>query len=353
MRLAVILALVAATSGCRKKTPAARPLLGDPVASFDGDPLVAMRDELADQVLASYGRDEPPDVETRMISRAIGPARIGVGPGDVLVTADDFARAPSRWPLYLGHEAKLDLQSKRLAVELAADRSAAWVSDEVSWRIPACGRTAVVPMRMTALFAHDGDRWVPVYEHLSFARPPVPDAEGLIGKAIKSASVDRDLSDALSHAVARTPGFVAPDATLIGPTPDDLWRGPEAIQSIPPVLVAEDRRIGLVGRVADTATVAYWIGNFVIDVPARGGKPAGKVRVRGTFAFERRLYVAPGQTPPTPAPKCSDDPKACRWLLVQAHVSAPIRDLDLATGVFGVSLATPYVSDQPLSLSCD
>ncbi len=328
--------LLLAVAGCPHPAPKSRVVLADPVASIDGDPVQAMKAELADQILTSYERDEPPDVDTGMIARDVGPARFGVGPGDVLITPDDFARVPSRWPLFLGREAPFEIRSKRLAVELSADRSAAWMSDEISWRIPTCGRTAVVPMRVTALYAHDGDRWVQVFEHLSYARAPVPDAEGLIGKAFKSATADRDLSDALSHGVARTSGFVADDATLIGPAPTDLWQGVEAQAALPTTLIAEDRRIGFVGRASELATIAYWVGNFVIDVPAHGVVPAGKVRLRGTFVFERRKH---GET--------------TRWMLVQAHVSAPIRDLDLASAVFGVSLVTPFVPSQPLSVSCD
>lgn len=343
MRALIALAALAA---CQKPPPKQPAVLADPVAVADGDPVLAMKAELADQILSAYEREEPPDLDTAMLAREPGPARIGVGPGDVLAGFADFAHAPaSRWPLYLGPAARLEVRSKRLAIELAADRTAAWVSDEVSQRITACGHTAVIPMRVTQLYAHDGDRWVPAFEHVSFARTPAADPEGLVGKAMKTVSPDRDLSDALSRAVARTPGFVADRATLIGPGATDLWQAPEAIASLPPVLVAEDRRIGLVGRSGDVATVAYWVGNFTIDAQTRDGKPAGRVRVRGTFVFQRQSAPSSG--------KCGSDPKSCRWLLVQAHVSQPIKDADLARAIFGVSLVQPYVSDQPLSFSCD
>lgn len=361
-------------------------MLGDPVASVDGDPLIGMKRELADLVLASYVRDEPPDLETRMIARAIGPARVGLEPEAMAIGQAAIAATP-RWPAFVPPTARRDLQSKRLAIEVATDRTAAWVSDEVSWRIAACGRVAVIPLRYTALFAHDGDRWVPVVEHVSFARPPAPEPDGLVGATFKSASLDRDLSDALSHAIARAPGFVAPDATMIGPIPNDRWHGVESVQALPPVLVAEDRLVGTVGRGVDLAaqiaqggqatalastgapTVAYWVGNFTIDVPAQRGKPAGRVRVRGTFVFERRPFVAPNAAGSGSAGTlaiaadgpiaiaCSADARSCRWNLVQAHVSVPIRDADLATSVFGQALATPAAapgrySDSPISLSC-
>src|SRR5262249_30730506 len=151
--------------------------------------------ELQDDILASYERDEPPDVETQMIPPAVGPARIGVGPGDVLY-ADELQRAPSRWPLRVAAGTQSSVRSKRLDIHFALDKqvSAAWMSDELSWRITMCGRTSVIPLRITALYAHDGDRWVQVFEHLSFAQVPVPrlDASGaLLGKPIANAQLSK------------------------------------------------------------------------------------------------------------------------------------------------------------------
>lgn len=340
-------------------------MLADPVAAYDGDPVQAMKSELADQILAAYQRDEPPEVDTAMLSPEIGPARIGVGPGDILITADDFARAPSRWPLFLGPQARAEVRSRRLDVQLARDRSAAYVSDELAWRIPACGRIATIPMRLTALYAHDGDRWVQVFEHLSFARPPAVDDAGLVGRPFETAIESRDLADELSRGIARASGFVADDATLLGPAVSDTWTGPIAFAAVPG-LVTEHRRVGLLGRNPRTATIAYWVGNFTMD--------GGKIRVRGTFVFELRARDATDPPPPIPtAPSdkkrksavawgaearelqnpCTREGEACRWVLVQAHVSQPIRDKELATKVFGVSLAEPYVPEQPLGVACD
>ena len=56
------------------------------------------------------------------------------------------------------------MRSKHLDIHLSADRkvTAAWMADDVSWRITQCGRTATIPLRITALYAHDG---------LSFSEP--------------------------------------------------------------------------------------------------------------------------------------------------------------------------------------
>ncbi|MCX5745566.1 MAG: hypothetical protein NT062_24075 [Proteobacteria bacterium] len=367
MRRAVV--LLAFLAACPKRPPKERIQLADPVTSYDGDPVQAMKAELADQILLAYQRDESPDVDTATIAAEIGPARIGVGPGDVLISADDFARAPSRWPLFLGPNARAEIRSKRLSIELARDRSAAYVSDELAWRIPACGRTATIPIRVTALYAHDGDRWVQVFEHLSFAHPPAVDPEGLVGKPFKSATApDRDLVDELSRGVssdvARQGGIVADDATMIGPVVNDSWEGPSAVASIP-ALISDDRRVGLVGRDPASSTIAYWVGNFTMQVP--GG---GRVRVRGTFVFEHRKRAPTTVALDAPEPRrrtlaeraeaafhavnpCATDASTCRWTLVQAHVSQAIRDKDLATTVFGASLVQPYVPEQPLGVSCD
>ena len=81
--------------------------------------------------------------------------------------------------------------------------------------------------------------------------------------------------------------------------------------------------MGTVGRNTDKATVAYWVGNLTETLA--GG---GKVRLRGTFVFERRNGA---------------------WLVVQGHLSAPITDQDLAMAIFGTAL----VSLDPLRVTCD
>jgi hypothetical protein len=126
-------------------------------------------------------------------------------------------------------------------------------------------------------------------------------------------------------------------------------------------LRAEDRRVGVVGRKLATSTIAYWVGNFVADLPARPGVAPGKVRLRGTFVFERRRQDKADAKARGPSPKtCQTDPDGCKWLLVQGHVSQPIDDgpdpdpgkrgyADLASLVFGTSLISP----KPLELTCD
>ncbi len=371
---------LAALGGCPKRQVKEQPPLADPVAITDRDLRAGMLAELQDEILTSYERDEASwssfDVETSMIAPQIGPARVGVGPGDLLI-GGELERAPSRWPLDIPPTTATEARSKRLEIHLAQDNSAAWAFDEVSWRIAMCGRTAVIPLRLTALYARDGDRWIPVFEHLSFGRTPAPARDGTLrGRTIRDARFDPDLHDelsrvlapVLSRSIAKVPGAVAtgPDAVLLGPDIADEWHGPDVVLARVAAgnLRAEDRRVGIVGRRLATATIAYWVGNFVADLPARPGVAAGKVRFRGTFVFEKRRMETIDPTNKEAnraAPRtCSVDPAGCRWTVVQGHVSQPIDDgpgpdpdqreyVDLASLVFGTALVSP----KPLELTCD
>ncbi len=350
------LGALVALAACR---PPAAPVpigpdLGAKTAESELDRRQRLLGELQDDILSSYDRDEPPDTDTSLIDPKVGPARFGVGPGDILVGDDVKLRASSRWPLFLEPGTRTSVRSKKLDIHLSADRkvTAAWMSDELSWRITQCDRTAVIPLRITALYAHDGDRWVEVVEHLSFGDVPVATPE-LYGLQVKSAVVDRDLADELSrtlapllyHQTSRIPRVVSLDPKhlaeddirqpaptfLLAPDPDGEWHGTDDIsraQLIDGVLDPDDRRISTVGPSVEDSTIAYWVGNFIGTLPDRPGIKGGRVRLRGTFVFEKRDGT---------------------WLVVQGHVSKPIDDIDLAQRVFGTAL----VSEKPLQITCD
>jgi len=367
------LALVVALAGC--PPPAAKPTTtpstdpGANVAETEPERRQRMVGELQDDILSSYERDEPPDTDTSLVDPKVGPARIGVGPGDVLYGNDVKQRASSRWPLFVQPGTPTDVRSKRLDIHLSADHaiSAAWSSDEVSWRITLCGRTAVIPLRITALYAHDGDRWVQVIEHLSFGSVPEATPE-LYGLELKAAVTDRGLADELSRALtpilyrqtSRLSQVVwldperraeediqQPAPTLfVAPDPEGEWHGTEDVghaQLVDGTLTPEDRRIGTIGPSVARSTIAYWVGNFVADLPDRPGVKGGKVRLRGTFVFEKRR---PGQKTPT---DCTESKSDCRWYVVQGHVSKPVDDINLASIVFGTAL----LSEKPLAITCD
>jgi hypothetical protein len=284
-----------------------------------------------------------------------------------VLIAGELERAPSRWPLRVDKDMPSDVRSKRLETHLAQDYSAAWVADELSWRIQMCGRTAVIPLRITMLYAHDGDRWVPVFEHMSFARAPEPQRDGsLYGKQIPSQVPSADFKDELSNIVgpvlSQSPTrkrvlASGPEAMLLGPDIDTEWHGPEVLDAqitAGPAKKLEDRRIGYVGRSLGKSTIAYWIGNVIADLPARPGVAAGKVRLRTTFVFERRRKVKAGDRSQLAGKSCGEDSSDCSWVLVQGHVSQPIGDQDLANRVFGTALMSPNLeSGEPLRVTCD
>jgi len=337
---------------------------GDTAATNEDDAtrLARLFAELQDDILTSYDRDEPPDLDTGMIDPRVGTARIGAGPGDVYL-AGDLARAPSRWPLDVDRSTRTEVRSKHLEIQIAADQSAAWMADELSWRIAMCGRTAVIPLRLTALYAHDGDRWVPVFEHLSFGWPPTP-SDAPLPKPIKTEVSSGDLKDELSgvlgRSLLRTPHdpLVAaqdPSAMVLGPDAGDEWHGAAVLDARLPAGKLEDRRVGTVGRSRDTATIAYWVGNYIADIPARPWVPAGKVRMRVTHVFEKRRLAAKDRAAPEVTSCAQDDrpgarkpPGDCHWMLVQSHVSQPITDEELTRQVFGSAL----IAAKPLKLDC-
>jgi ketosteroid isomerase-like protein len=366
MKRAVLLAVVLAACP-RSSTKSTGP--SDPgmiVSDSELDRRQRLIAELQDEILNSYERDELPEVDTTMIPAATGPARIGVGPGDVYFGEQVRQLASSRWPLQLAPNTPTVVRSKRLQIHLSSDSqvTAAWVSDEVSWRIILCGRTAVIPLRMTALYAHDGDRWVQVFEHLSFGRMPQPTPNGELRGSLmvnpdedcrrpeRCPVVDRALSDDLSRTLSAllsqqstriqlsvaegktTDDPLKPAPTfLLGPDPDGEWDGTHAVETIRlidgKIVIEGDRRIGTVsmGR-SDKATIAYWVGNITADLNHHPGSPASKVRLRATFVFEKR-----------------ND----KWIVVQGHISQPIDDIDLAQIVYGTAL----ISEKPLQITCD
>ena len=387
-RRGLIVPMVLAIAGC-SSAPARStqpiPSVGDNVTDTDQDRRLRLIAELQDDILSSYEREEIPE-ETTMLLPAVGQARIGVGPGDVYY-GEGVKRAPSRWPIRVDPSMPFVVRSKRLDIHLSQDKqvSAAWMSDEVSWRVSFCGRTAVIPLRMTALYAHDGDRWIEVFEHVSYAAVPAPFADGkLLGSEIVTARPEKlynqlleSLRPLMRHDTARIKSIVSIDpehlaesdpkqaapTLLLSPDPEGEWHGdavgctPHAaggklspqdcdinVQLVDGTLINDDARIGTVGRNPDSATIAYWVGNFVATLNARPGSPAGRVRLRGTFIFEKRKEL-----------DHTGQPTANQvWVVVQGHVSQPIQDDELAQRVFGTALeSTQLFKGEPLRVTCD
>jgi len=361
MRCALI-GLAALVAGCPGPPPRPAAGAGDRPNRDEELRLTRQYDELQDDILSSYDREEPPELGTGMIDPRIGAVRIGAGPGDVYLAG----KPASRWPLEVDRLSRPEVRSKRLEIQISLDQTAGWMSDELSWRIRLCDRTVVIPLRLTALYARDGDRWVTVFEHLSFARPSTP-GDAPKPDPIKTEVASGDLRDQLSGLLARgllrkphDPLAIAQTggALVLGPGIADEWHGPQVLDAELPPGTLEHRRVGLVGRHADTATVAYWVGNYNASVPARPGITAGVVGMRVTHVFEKRWFadglpvdgkscgLADSQA--LDANRRSDVQDHCRWMLVQTHMSRPITDDELTRLVFGTAL----ISIKPLKLDC-
>jgi hypothetical protein len=174
--------------------------------------------------------------------------------------------------------------------------------------------------------------------------------------------VSRDVADEISGALnpvlagaLRDPNVIAtsPDSTLLGPEVASEWHGPSTlgVKLVDGKLTTEARRVGTIGRTVGSSTVAYWVGTLIAEIPSTPTARGGKVRLRGTFVFEKRKLLTNTMTPPDAQGhvKIAKTETTNRWVLVQGHVSAPIADDDLATIVFGTSL----LSVDPLQLNCD
>jgi hypothetical protein len=342
-------------AGCQSNTgkPPSLPTETATTREDDATRLARLLADLQDDILTSYERDEPPDQGSTMVDPRVGTARIGVGLGDVYI-AGDLRRAPSRWPLDTDHATRTEVRSKNLSIQIAADQSAAWMADELSWRIETCGRISVVPLRMTALFAHDGDRWISVFEHLSYGFTPEPLDAPLpapITTEVTSSELEATLQGIVERGVLHPPGdpaVVAQDASalVLGPDASDEWSAGQVLAARLPAGQLEHRRVGTVGQKSRDPTIAYWVGNYLAELPARPGAAAGKARMRVTFVFEKRPL--PSRDNKIPDPKACMTGNACRWILVQSHMSQPISDERLAKAVFGDALISP----KPLTLDC-
>ena len=207
-----------------------------------------------------------------------------------------------------------------------------------------CGRTAVIPLRMTALYAHDGDRWVQVFEHLSFGARAGADADATAScSRQRQISAERrrrrELADELSRrrrrccrAAERVRSWSSLDPST---APRTIRRSPRRRCCSRPIRTASGTAIETVersqlvdgtlrargpprrhGRAERSARRRSRTGSATSSPisPRARASPAGKVRLRGTFVFEKR-------------------DRTRRQVGVrrgQGHLSQPIDDNDLA-----------------------
>jgi ketosteroid isomerase-like protein len=338
VRRALALLVLAA---CPKPTTGARGApVGDPFSGESSDETAVLRHELEAEVRESYERDEVSTSEDwqDVLDPALGIVRFGVRPDDEQIVTRG-ATPPRRLPLRIvagddgAGACDETLRSNDLRLYLSPDASTAWVTDELTACVPACGKRALLPLRLSAVYVRGGDRWVLAVEHLSYPQPAASliargdDHATTIGPFVSRRASAPDLANLVPTAIAQTvpadrgATFATdPDALAWWPDPAHELRG-AAISGGPSLtdafdaasITAEGARIGI-GPQSGTGAIAWWAGTILVHARKAGAITAGAteevpVRLRATFVMRR-------------------DPD--RWRIVQSHVSAPIDDQTLA-----------------------
>jgi hypothetical protein len=333
VRLTILVVAAAAACGRGGQQKVVVPLR-DPYSGAETSDLDRLKRELELEILESYGREldgEAPGVRGKTVA-----IRIGTGP-DELAWKRELAELPRRrWPVAEGQPV-----SKLLEVHLVPDGSTAWAYDDVSYRLDVCGRVAVIPLRLTSLYLRDGERWVLVMEHMSFARTLTgPRAtsnneenwEGWTGSVSTSAAgtmVKRVAAKALIE------GFTTSAETLVlWPDPQSEVRGQAASgltlsAALGGVAVSiEGDRTGVTTAIGDSKrTYAWWAGTLKSE-RAPGDPDQRPIHLRATAVLSQSAGV---------------------WTVEQLHVSAPISDAELASTVLGSAWGAPCELQKNLS----
>jgi ketosteroid isomerase-like protein len=362
LALAGVLAL-----GCGR--PRASILRSQAAAAPGRVSVVELRRELEATVLENYlqlglgnmeAYADSIDTGDTVTSIGIGPEDVFAGgPGDACGTTAGTSpeamalqrrgcgRAAERLPFRSGEPCLqgsegdrpcLGVFSKNLDVRMSRDRTTAWVVDEISYRVPHRGRQAAMPLRYTALFARDLERWVLVMEHLSYPLSSELVRElGAAGALAAPAPLEKHGVPSLWQIVHE---YIAVDA---------------ASRARSPVLAAtrtasEDRVILLPDPRAELRGAAIYSAPNLADVFGPGTQVAAQ-DVRVFFAPGGRVAWLAGNLAMTT--RVNDQPvtigmrltavleqdEGAMWRLMQAHVSVPVRKDQLEAQVLGAGLA--------------
>ncbi len=266
---------------------------------------------------------------------------IGVGPKDVHV-GDKSAADLEVFRI----DPCIEVLSKNLEVHLSRDRSVGWTFDDISCRLPDPfeGRSASIPLRVTAVYQRHLDTWVMVMQHVSYG---LPLEEVLLwartGRLVRPAAVGMKIeagdgarklvrSTAIGiitdRARYRSRKIAGDDVSLL------LWTGPSheyhgvEVPEAPQLeeLIGDGSHIrpgGIYVGMARNKQLAWVAANLVVTAMVLDDPVT--VRLRATYVFERR----------------DDSPGL--WIQVQAHVSAPVLQRQLSKRVFGLEI--PDLSD--------
>lgn len=295
------LALAIALAACTGNRPSARSPLVDSAAVTEADASGRLLRELELEVLASYERPAlDAAAAAGVIDPSVGLTVIGVGPDDVAVgTAPD-----ERWPVVEVAGAPVRVVSRRLELFLSADQTVGWSFDEVSLRLPVCGRTASIPLRVAQVYVRDNERWTLVAEHAAYAQSMGRWLDAAVGPdgAKVATAVERQLESeaaraALALAVAPDGDRTVWDATSEGlavwPDPLHVLRhggaatAPSLAQTLNAAAITID---GLRLALGPSRAVAIASGTLMARVQRvrAGGVDEVEIRLRATFVVERK-----------------------------------------------------------------
>lgn len=372
LAIALAIALGAGLAGCgRKQSRVVATAAAPPPERMS---LVELRRELEAAVLENYLQLGLGNMEAYadIIDTDAAVTLLGLGPDDVFLgqqseacTAAIASTAPEsvlrrracgrtsdRLPFRIGSpclpdsdpaQPCLGVLSKNLTVRISRDNTTAWVVDELSYRIPYRGRQAAMPLRYTAVFVRDVERWDLVQEHLSYPLPSRLTRElAAAGALAAPAPMERHGGPALWELVhellaldaagrARSKIVAATrdageDRLILLHNPSGERRGAgiyterSLVEAFGPGTQIEARDLRVFS--APGNRVAWLAANLTVATQHES-KPV-VIGMRLTAVLERE--------------------KGAAWQLMQAHVSVPIRKEQLSARVFGAGL-TPGSAD--------
>ncbi|MCP4447365.1 MAG: nuclear transport factor 2 family protein [Myxococcales bacterium] len=324
-RVALLLGFVLGACGGNSKTLKALPAASQEQADLG---LGELRKSLESTVLENYDQLTYGNIEAFVdgVARDRKLQIIGVTPDDLLV-----GKTPKGLDAYrrLYKERNLRILSKNLDVQLSLDGSVGWVYDEASYRVDFEGREASIPIRSTAVYVRDVDRWVLAAEHLShgvpasdivvlaaqerIAGPPSMKTDyggpreraapllGLAGTLINVGGADALASDN-GNTLVLLPGPEEEFHNVVSPALARLF-GRESTVAL------KEFRI----EVAESKRVAWMVGALALRTQHNGDFLS--IPLRASFVFEREAQKD--------------------WGIVQAHISVPLKEEQLSERAFG------------------
>jgi hypothetical protein len=333
----VVVLAVATAVACGGSRKQARPVATvDPLQDL-GSGLADLRRDLESTVLENYSHLSLGNIEAYAdsVSDSGAIALIGPRPSDLVVNDTTFRERRDR-RMYRDRDVRI--YSKKLEMHLSEDGSAAWVADELSYRVPYAEREAALSLRYTAVFVRRSGRWEMVAEHMSyplavdraiaFARAESFGKVRKMGKDIgknaeEPASVVRRVHSADNKFIERHVSAAAsalwwlpdPSAEYRG---DSIWTAPGLKNSFGSGVSLQ--RVGIVARVVGDGSIA-WVAEHIF-LRGRAYDDQILIPLRALYVLERT---------------------GSDWQIVQAHLSVPLLDQQLNELIFGKKKLTDRV----------